>query len=76
LVVTGIVLMLLWSLVLWFSASLQRRLLAEAERSLDLMNSILVEQTVGILGEAAANLRVIDQWIQSHASSDSQVDCG
>jgi len=69
-IVTGIVLLLLWTLVLGFSALQQRRLLAESERSLDLINRALTEQVAGLLGDAVTDLRVIDQWIQAHPSSD------
>jgi hypothetical protein len=59
----ALLLAVLWSLVLWFSSAQHRRLLAESERALDLMNRALTEQTAGVLRDAENDLRVLEAWI-------------
>ena len=68
--VAGVVLALLWAIVVGFVAVQQRRLLGDSERSLRLINQALTEQTAGLLDNATASLRAIDEWVRAHPGED------
>ncbi|HJW12627.1 MAG TPA: PAS domain S-box protein, partial [Albitalea sp.] len=70
LLVAGVVLVLLWAIVVGFVTVQQRRLLAASERSLHLINQALTEQTAGLLDNATASLRAIDEWVRAHPGED------
>ncbi|RQP24923.1 PAS domain S-box protein [Piscinibacter terrae] len=71
---TGMVLVLMWAIVLWFTAIQQHRLLQESEKSLDLVNRALAQQTVGLLDDASVGLKAIEQWVNDHPQATPSHD--
>lgn len=67
-IVVGALLAVLWSLVLWFSASQHRRLIAESYQQLDLLNRATADQMTALMRELRQTLLTQDLWMASRAA--------
>ncbi|NSL53415.1 GGDEF domain-containing protein [Uliginosibacterium aquaticum] len=64
----------MWGLVLVFSGMYRDRLLSDATRELEQLNSVVTQHTLALLKSVETDLRVVDLWLQAHVNSDPLTD--
>jgi diguanylate cyclase (GGDEF)-like protein/PAS domain S-box-containing protein len=66
----GLVLLMMWSIVAWFSIVYPQRLLEEYKQELRASASAAGAQTEAVLRDAEGNLRTLDLWLLERAQRD------
>ncbi len=69
-------LVVLWALILIFSAVQERRMVEGAQKQLRLINNVVVQQTRGLLSRIETDLALLDHWVQTHSQADASQDSG
>ncbi len=69
-----VVLATLWTLVIWFSASQQTRLVEDQRKQLRLINVAVTQQAAAMFRSIGTDLVLLDHWLQSHPGPDALAD--
>jgi len=73
-VALGLVLLLLWGIVAWFSIVYPRQLEAEYQRELGAQTLSAATQAESVLRDAESNLRTVDLWLLTRGQRDPLSD--
>jgi len=68
--IVGVLFVMLWGVVIWFSALQRQRLLEENQRELEQLRYAVASHTEALLRSAESDLKVIDQWLQANPRID------
>lgn len=68
--IVGVLFVILWGVVVWFSAQQQERLLEESQRELEQLRHAVASHTEALLRSAESDMKVIDQWLQANPNID------